>query len=711
MKKSIDLKNKITYSNYLLGKVFTLLLSALIVVLLLKDSLQSVNAFSILAFLLLIPAAAYKTINFINSGRNEIPVLDRLEFALLFTLVFEALLEVFGNAMFPLSYIMVPLVILYFGWEAGLLSFFAVAMLQAVQRPGPSLPVELFLLFVSAAVFGLLLKGGGERLAPGFLRKKKNDNIILPGAISGAPSRDSGDDSLGMLELRNEIRNSLKILSELVPGHSIILYLKMEDGLFGIADFVSKSGDNIDSGQKLNFRGGYLGWVFKTKTQVLITSIKNVRKNLLYYNQSVPVKSLLATPLLLKAAKNSDESAKEVFGLLVIDSLHQDVFGEKEKMIVSLVSDRIVEMIDRFQLSEKVYLSSQELNSFYDFTQRLSSTSDIEVILDHVVETFGRIYESDFVGISIVERENGISRLKRTSDGMKEHLEDLDVPHGDTLVGLVTGTGGAFHFEDLSSRSRYKSIYGKEVDFGLGVKNLKSVLICPFHEMTPDQGGDERAVLGCVVIGRKSRSPFNEGEISLAKIICNESAKSMTASLNFQKVKELAIRDGLTGLYNHRHFQEMLSYTLSHSDRYSSRASLLLIDVDNLKTINDTFGHQAGDRVLSSVGTVLANSLRKIDIPARYGGDEFAVILPNTDKDGALAVAEKIRNNLYRSPLKSNDREIEISLSIGISTYPVSASDKDSLVAKADRALYESKNHGKNKVTHFEDVPLKELGS
>jgi diguanylate cyclase (GGDEF)-like protein len=243
------------------------------------------------------------------------------------------------------------------------------------------------------------------------------------------------------------------------------------------------------------------------------------------------------------------------------------------------------------------------------------------------------------------------------------------------------------------------------------MKNIKSVLIYPFHETYQDVDNVGQVVLGSVVIGRRTKNPFNEGEISLAKIICRESAKSMTSSLNFQKVKELAIRDGLTGLYNHRHFQEMLSYTIVHSDRYSAQASLLMIDVDDLKVINDTYGHQAGDTVLSSIGNILSETLRKVDIPARYGGDEFAVILPNTNKTGSIAVAEKIRSRLKRVSLRSDSRELQVTFSIGIATYPQCAASKELLIEKTDRALYESKNNGKNKITHYEDISLEELGS
>jgi diguanylate cyclase (GGDEF)-like protein len=542
-------------------------------------------------------------------------------------------------------------------------------------------------------------------------QRSSGKNIILPALISGGGEKNDSGEPVGVITLKNEIRNSLNILCELVPNHSIVLYMKMDDGLYAIADFISKSKDYIDRGQRLSFRGGYLGWVLKTKTQVLITSIKNVRKNLIYYNKNVPIKALLATPLYFKGDREKSEGVESIFGMLVVDSFQQDAFGDKEKLIVSLISDRIVEIIDRFLLSEKVYLSSQELNSFYDFTQKLNSTSDVDVILDHIIDTLTRLFEADFVGVSLVDKEGGYSNLKRVSDGMKEHLEDKEIPHDDTLIGFVAESGKHFHFDDISARSQYRSVFGKEIDFALGMKNIKSVLIYPFHETYQDVDNVGQVVLGSVVIGRRTKNPFNEGEISLAKIICRESAKSMTSSLNFQKVKELAIRDGLTGLYNHRHFQEMLSYTIVHSDRYSAQASLLMIDVDDLKVINDTYGHQAGDTVLSSIGNILSETLRKVDIPARYGGDEFAVILPNTNKTGSIAVAEKIRSRLKRVSLRSDSRELQVTFSIGIATYPQCAASKELLIEKTDRALYESKNNGKNKITHYEDISLEELGS
>ncbi len=711
MKKYTDLKNKITYSNYLLGKVFVVLLSALIVVLIYKNSFHSFNFYSVLAVLFLISTVSYKTYIYASGALKNPSMIDILEFPLLFTLVFEIIIEIFGYDLFPLSYVLVPVLTLYFGWAGGGLAFFLIGFLQLTQFTGEELPVQISLLLISTVVLGFLLKGHKQRLSSYIFHRDKAKHMILPGLISGNGDKDEKNESLGVKGLKDEIGNSLRILSELVPNHSTVLYMKMDDGLYAIADFISKSEDSIDRGQRLNFRGGYLGWVLKTKTQVLITSIKNVRKNLIYYTKNVPVKSLLATPLFLKADKNLTEGGENIFGMLVVDSLERDSFGEKEKLIVSLICDRIVETIDRFQLSEKVNLSSQELNSFYDFTQKLTSTSDIDIIMDHITETLDRLFEADFVGVSLADREEEFSYLRRASGGAGEHLEGKEIPHGDTLIGLVSESGNYFHFEDLSKREKYRSVFGKEIDFALGMKNIKSILIYPFLEAFPDVENEDQNVLGCVVIGRKTNAPFNEGEVSLAKIICHESAKSMAASLSFQKVKELAIRDGLTGLYNHRHFQEMLSYTIAHADRYSGQSSLLMVDVDDLKVINDTYGHQAGDAVLSSIGNLLSESLRKVDIPARYGGDEFAVVLPGTNKNGSLAVAEKIRSKLKTIPLRSDCEEIEVSLSMGISTYPDSAEDKELLIEKADRALYESKNRGKNKITHYEDISLEELGS
>ncbi|MFJ8234152.1 diguanylate cyclase [Ureibacillus sp. NPDC094379] len=161
------------------------------------------------------------------------------------------------------------------------------------------------------------------------------------------------------------------------------------------------------------------------------------------------------------------------------------------------------------------------------------------------------------------------------------------------------------------------------------------------------------------------------------------------------ELKKLAVTDGLTGLRNRRSLQEELSLNINLYTRLSQPLSLLLLDIDHFKKINDTFGHLTGDKVLQELGLILTEESREGDIAARYGGEEFALILPNTDQVGALKVAERVRSRVERT-----DWIIPtVTISIGAATL-VSGDTESTLQCRADRALYLSKNRGRNKVTH-----------
>jgi two-component system cell cycle response regulator len=162
------------------------------------------------------------------------------------------------------------------------------------------------------------------------------------------------------------------------------------------------------------------------------------------------------------------------------------------------------------------------------------------------------------------------------------------------------------------------------------------------------------------------------------------------------RVKELSLRDGLTGLYNRRVLEEILH--LEESKRVRTPVSFLLIDVDDFKMINDTFGHQAGDLALSMIGKVLLENSRKENIVSRYGGEEFAVLLINTRLETALKIAERLRSKLGEQEFSFSGNRFKLSVSIGVAAYEGHALDTQSLIAIADQALYKAKKSGKNRV-------------
>jgi diguanylate cyclase len=161
-------------------------------------------------------------------------------------------------------------------------------------------------------------------------------------------------------------------------------------------------------------------------------------------------------------------------------------------------------------------------------------------------------------------------------------------------------------------------------------------------------------------------------------------------------VRRLAGSDALTGLPNRRHFEETLDRELARSLRTDQPVSLLMLDIDHFKKVNDTHGHQAGDAVLRAVGRGLSETMRTSDVVARYGGEEFAIVMPDAQTEDAVVVADRIRRAL-------TTLDVPVTVSIGVATYLRHADDASALIEAADQALYESKRSGRDRATVCRD--------
>lgn len=186
-------------------------------------------------------------------------------------------------------------------------------------------------------------------------------------------------------------------------------------------------------------------------------------------------------------------------------------------------------------------------------------------------------------------------------------------------------------------------------------------------------------------------------EIEQLAIAFNSMAQKLEQSQT--DLRNLAILDGLTGVYNRREFNLQLKAELERSERYQHACSLIMMDIDYFKKLNDTHGHQGGDEALRVVAALLKREVRPTDRVARYGGEEFAIILPETTGEKALGVAERLRGTIAIAPISiSEDMIINVTVSMGVATFPTDATSEEKLLSLADQALYSAKKSGRNRV-------------
>jgi len=208
---------------------------------------------------------------------------------------------------------------------------------------------------------------------------------------------------------------------------------------------------------------------------------------------------------------------------------------------------------------------------------------------------------------------------------------------------------------------------------------------------------------------KRDGTGFSDNDVKLLEAIALYSAVAIERRIYYQSsidLRRISITDPLTTLLNRRYFEERIAEEMERSKRHRQPFSLIILDIDNFKNLNDSYGHLYGDEILKTTTSVIRRCVRIIDIAARYGGEEFAIILPTTDKNDAGIIAERIRSEIEATVclVKDTGTTLNITVSLGIASFPEDASAAEELINNADRALYRAKSQGKNKVVIFGSV-------
>jgi two-component system cell cycle response regulator len=220
---------------------------------------------------------------------------------------------------------------------------------------------------------------------------------------------------------------------------------------------------------------------------------------------------------------------------------------------------------------------------------------------------------------------------------------------------------------------------------------MPSLLVLPL--VTHDR------VLGTLILGARRRHAFGDTVRPTLEVLASHLAVSLANARMVQALETMATTDGLTGLLNKRAMLDQAEQKVRAAARFGRQLSVLVTDIDHFKRVNDTYGHDVGDKVIKGLGQVLLRHKRATDVVARFGGEEFVVLCEQTDPQGAMLLAERIREELQKTVFTSDNGEFSVTCSIGITTFPEGGADWDALFKSADEALYVSKNSGRNRST------------
>lgn len=413
-------------------------------------------------------------------------------------------------------------------------------------------------------------------------------------------------------------------------------------------------------------------------------------------------------PIIIKY--NKDESWEEIFGektwrgseviigfpikysdktvgCLLVFSNHFSSINDNDKSIieklVGVITKGMTDLEELDLLLADNYFSAR-INNLFDQLEVKSDQSELFESIRGICRAFFQ-YDK----LTLILSDNGKNAKIKLVDGIREDADEgQDFNLDNSLHGLavkknklINSNSWIENFPEL-----YRFFPGDKEKF-----NFMSILSSPIKS--------KESSIGAITLERLKSRRYSKTDEKLLELLCNTVSTILVWQQEYYKVHQSAMHDGLTGLLNHKTFLDRFDEEISRAKRFNHNLGLVVLDLDKFKVVNDSYGHLHGDYVLKEVSNIIAENVRLIDVVGRYGGEEFAVLLVNTDIEACLPLAQRIVDKIAEKVFLKSGISLKITISAGMSGFPLHAESVRELISKADNAMYVTKSEGGNGIS------------